>query len=279
MAAELLFLILAGAGISGLGGALWARRTQQAHVGRVRTDWVRAGRIIRYGPVGAISFGTRPRGTYTGGAFGALGIADKTLVFDGHRSNRHDVTIRLDALRWIGLTTISVWAGRVAARRRALALHYEGPDEWRVATFVTDAPEDIAQALGRETGLLVRDTGSERADYGPARATRLIQDVYGEWSTDREDELYLAPDRLLFAWRSAIALDDIQRLDVIDAGGLDALNPLSAGLLRVEYRAADGAIDTVGFRVRRAAGWADAIAERSASGLPVVQGRKKKNEW
>lgn len=276
MAAELLFLILAGAGISGLGGALWAQRAQKAHVGRVRTDWVRAGRIIRYGPVGAISFGTRPRGTYTGGAFGALGITDRTLVFDGHRTNRHDVTIRLDALRWIGLTTISVWAGRVAARRRALALHYEGPDEWRVATFVTDAPEDIAQVLGRETGLLVRDTGSERADYGPARATRLLQDVYGEWSTDREDELYLAPDRLVFAWRSAIALDDIQRLDVIDAGGLDALNPLSAGLLRVEYRAADGAIETVGFRVRRAAAWADAIAERSASGLPVVQGRKKK---
>jgi hypothetical protein len=276
MAAELLLLLLAGAGISGIGGALWARRTQQAHVGHVRTDWVRAGRIIRYGPVGAISFGTRPRRTYTGGVFGALGITDQALVFDGHRSNRHDASIRLSTIRWAGLTTVPVAVGRISASKHALALHYEGSDGWRVATFVTEAPEAIAQAVSRETGLPARDTGSERADFGPVRATRLFQDVYGDWSTDREDELYLAPDRLLFAWRDAIPLDDIQRLDVIDAGRLDALNPLSSGLLRVEYRAPDDTIDVVGFRVRRGAQWADAIAERSASGLPVVQGRKKK---
>ena len=68
MGTELLLLLLAGAGIGGIGGALWARRAQDAFLGRVRTEWVRAGRIIRFGPVGAVSFGTRPRAAYTGGA-------------------------------------------------------------------------------------------------------------------------------------------------------------------------------------------------------------------
>lgn len=277
MGTELLLLLLAGAGIGGIGGALWARRAQDTFLGRVRTEWVRAGRIIRFGPVGAVSFGTRPRAAYTGGAFGALGITDRSLVFDGHRSNRHNATIPLASLRWIGLATLPVWTGRISARKRVLALHFEGSDGWRVATFVTDAPEDIAQALEAETGLPARDTGSARADFGPGRATRLFQDVYGDWSEDREDDLYLAPDRLLFGWRSAIPLDDIQRLNVLHRGGLDALRPLASGLLRIEYRAAEGAIETVGFKVRRPAEWADAIAEHSASGLPVGQGRKKKN--
>jgi len=123
----------------------------------------------------------------------------------------------------------------------------------------------------------LRDAGSGREDFGPARALRMHEDVYGEWHADREDQLYLAPDRLLFGWRSAIPLDDIQRLNVLHRGGLDALRPLASGLLRIEYRAAEGAIETVGFKVRRPAEWADAIAEHSASGLPVGQGRKKKN--
>ena len=276
MGPELLLLILAGAGLGGIGGSWWIRRAQGAFVAHVQTEWVRAGRIIRRGPVGAISFGARPQGTYTGGVFGALGITDRAVIFDGRRSDRRNVAIPLTAIRWVGLTTIPVWAGRVAVHKRALAIHFEGPDGWRVGTFVADILDDLAQWVSQETGLPVHDAGAERADFGPARAARLVQDVYGDWSMDREGDLYLAPDRLLFAWRSAISLDDIQRLDVISAGGLEALNPLSADVLRVEYRTADGEIDAAGFRVRRAARWADAIARRSARRLPVTQGRKKK---
>ena len=69
-------------GVSG-GGWWWQRRRRRAHVISVRTAWVRAGLIVRYGPVGVVCHGLRPRHTYGRGVPGAAGIAGDALAFEG----------------------------------------------------------------------------------------------------------------------------------------------------------------------------------------------------
>jgi hypothetical protein len=274
-----LFLLSVGAlGMSGLGAAWWMRRAQRNHVIRVQTAWVHAGQIVLYGPVGAVCLGNRPRHVYGGGVFGALGITDGRLVFDGHRNNTANVSVSFDRIRHIGLTTVPVLAGKLYAQRRALTVHYASPDGWRVATFLTETPVELAQELGDEGKLPVYDSGSAREDFGPARAMRMFQDLYGEWRADRRGDLYLAPDRLLFAWRDEIPLAAIRRLDVYRQGGrLHDLSPFSRDLLRIEYGESGDDFRTVGFVVRHADRWTDAIQHRASTPLDVHAGRKKKN--
>jgi hypothetical protein len=269
MIPELLALLAGAAGVTGWGGRWWWRRTQRDHVIRIGTAWVRAGQRIHYTPVGAVCYGHRP--PYRQGVFGALGLTDGQIVFDGHRARTYNTGIPFQQVRWIGLSTIRT----TLHTQRALMIHHDSTDGWRASAFIIEAPVELAHALSRECDLPVHDAGSERADYGPAPATRMTQDVYGEWSPDREGDLYLAPDRLLFAWRSAIPLDRIQRLDVLTQG--DALNPLSHDLLRIEHESGDGDIDVTGFVVRRASHWADALQHRAAAPIRVFAGRKKKD--
>jgi len=274
MTPELLVLFFGALGASGAGGAWWLHRARRRYVMRVQTDWVRAGQIVHYGPVGASCFGQRPRAVYSGAVFGALGITDGRLVFAGHRSSRFNASIPLTSIRRIGLTTLQVQTGKMIARQRALAVHYDSPDGWRVGVFVTRAPVEIAQALADESGLAVHDSGGERDDYGPAHATRMVEDVYGDWTSDRTGELYLAPDRLLFNWRDPILLGDIRRLDVI---AKRSLNPLAPDLLRIEHETAGGEPRVTGFVVRRALRWAEAIVRRTDVPVDVHLGRKTKN--
>lgn len=275
MGPELIALILGGLGLSGLSAAWWLRRAGRDHVRRVQTGWVRAGQIVRWGPVSAVSFGHRPRRTYTRGVFGALGITGERVVFDGRRSTRFDTALPLDAVRWIGLETIPVVITRHLLPQRVLALHTSGADGWRVSVFALDDPFELAEQVAALTGLPVHDAGSQREDFGPMEAERAFQDVYGEWSPDRADALYLAPDRLLFGWRDAIPLDRVQRLDALRRGG--AWNPLAAGLLRVEHESAERERAVVGFVVRGAERWAEAIQRRIDTPVPVFAGRKQKD--
>lgn len=282
MTPELILLLVGGLGLGGLGGAWWVieRRAQRAHVIRVRTAWVRAGRIVHCGPVGATCYGNRPRHLYGIGHFGALGLADGQVIFTGHRQSRWDARIPFDALRWIGVRPISVSAGRTTVQRRALILHYDSPNGWQVAAYVLSDLQWFVDELDQVGGLPPAHQSDQREDYGPAHATRLIEDVYGQWHVDRRDALYLAPDRLLFGWRQPVMLADIRRLDVITQGGWRDLNPLTADLLRIDYDAPDGEgqLQTVGFVVRHTRRWAEAITRRTQVPLVVHQGRKKKGQ-
>jgi hypothetical protein len=273
-------LAVGALGIGSFSVAWLARRALRDHVIRVQTAWVHAGQLVRYGPVGAVCLGNRPRRAYGGGIFGALGITDGRLVFDGHRNNTDNISVPSDRIRHIGLTTVPVLAGiKMQAQRRALTVHYDSPDGWRVAIFLTDMPVELAQELADEGHLPVYDSGSAREDFGPARAVRMFQDLYGEWREDREGDLYLAPDRLLFDWRDAIPLADIRRLDVYQQGGrLHDLSPLSRDLLRIEYGESEEDFHTVGFVVRRADRWVASIQHRASTPLDVHAGRKKKDE-
>jgi hypothetical protein len=277
MSPELILLLVGGLTASGL-GMWWMRRGQTAHVNQVRTAWVRAGQIVHHGPVGATCLGSRPKSIYGGGVFGALGLTDGRLVFDGHRNNTCNLSLPLEQIQYIGLTTVPIIVGRAVARKRVLTIHHESADGWRVAVLLMQTPVEFANALAALCDCTIHDTGRQREDHGPASATRMIQTIYGEWDADRDGELYLAPDRVLFNWRDAIPLDRIHRLDVLEQ---PSANPLAADLLRVEYTTPDDAdyeTDVTGFLVRRADKWADAIAARAPHSVPVQTGRKKKDD-
>ncbi|MEP0762114.1 MAG: hypothetical protein HRF48_05180, partial [Chloroflexota bacterium] len=212
------------------GGWWWQRRRRRAHVIRVRTAWVRTGLVVRYGPVGVVCHGLRPRCTYGRGVSGAAGIAGDALAFEGQGRSAFNMRVALEQVQRLSLVTIALPASR---RARALAVHYDSPDGWRVATFSgRDIPE-LAGALSGACALPLHDAGEGRDDFGPARATRMIQDIYGEWTPEREGALYLAPDRLLFEWREAMPLAAMARLDVYHGGG----GRRAGALLRVEYAA------------------------------------------
>ena len=275
MSPELILLLVGGLSATGL-GMWWMRRGQNVHVNQVRTTWVRAGQIVHHEPVRATCLGSRPRSIYGGGTFGALGLTAGRLVFDGHRSNACNLSLPFEQIQYVGLTTVPVIVGRSVARKRVLTVHHMSADGWRVIVLLTSAPLEFANALAATCTCPMHDTGMQREDHGPTPATRMIQDVYGEWSVDREGDLYLAPDRVLFNWRDSIALAAIQRLDVLEQ---PSVNPLTADLLRIEYATpgeADFEADVAGFLVRRADKWAEAIAARAPQSVQVQVGRKKK---
>lgn len=256
-------------GLVSVSGWWWQRRRRSAHVIRVRTAWVRAGLIVRYGPVGVVCHGLRPRRTYGRGLFGAAGLAADALTFDGQGSSAFNARIALEQVRRLSQVTIALPASR---RTRALAVHYDSPDGWRVAVFSGESVPALAEALSAEGAVPLHDAGEGRDDFGPARATRMIQDIYGEWMPDRQGMLYLAPDRLLFEWRDAIPLAAIARLDVYHGSG----GRRADALLRVEYAALDGAHLAGGFLVDHAGRWAEAIVRRAEVPLAVHEGRKRK---
>lgn len=251
------------------GGWWWQRRRRRAHVIRVRTAWVRTGLVVRYGPVGVVCHGLRPRCTYGRGVSGAAGIAGDALTFEGQGRSAFNMRVALEQVQRLSLVTIALPASR---RARALAVHYDSPDGWRVATFSGQDIPELAGALSGACALPLHDAGEGRDDFGPARATRMIQDIYGEWTPEREGALYLAPDRLLFEWREAMPLAAMARLDVYHGGG----GRRAGALLRVEYAAPDGAHQAAGFLVDHAGRWAEAIVRRADLPLAVHEGRKRK---
>jgi hypothetical protein len=276
MSAELVLLAL---GLIGSGGAaVWAafRQAQQRFLIGVRTEWVREGRVVHYGPVGAYCYGSRPKSLYPGGTFGALGLVGECLFFSGHRSDWKNVTLPFEEVRWIGLRSIRVQAGRATVNKRALIVHAESPGGWCVYAFTTGDLDELARQLAAQCGQMVHQDGRE--DFGPMNATRLTEDVYGQWHRDHADALYLAPDRLLFGWGSAIHLVQMRRVEVLARGGLESLNPFVGDLLRIEYAGADEGHAAVGFVVRRARKWAETIARRTGVPVQIHAGRKKKRE-
>lgn len=256
----------AGSTLWWLGGPL-ARRALRGFVRRTQTDWARAGRAIHWGPVSAVCTASLP-GWSGGGIDGALGLVDGGLIFAGRRAAACDGYLPFETLRWVGLRRARGWAWG----SRRLAVHAERSGRWHVAVFALDEAAACAEALAAHAGLPLQDAGAGREDFGPDEALRLAEDVYGEWHAEREGTLYLAPDRLLFDWRDAIALDTIEQVDVVARGpqarGRDAL-------VRVQHAVGEDAFDVAGFAVPRAGVWAEAIAARAGGRLAV--GRKKKD--
>jgi hypothetical protein len=269
---ELAALIIVGSGVGGMGWWI-IRRRHQLFARRTQSHWVYEGRIVRYGPVDAVWLGQRPKKMFNPGRWGVFGITGDQVVF-ASPNGRADFQVALANVRQIHLPTVSVWVGKTAARYRALAVHYEDGGEWWVAILTLgSATQEAAQTLARLCDLPVIGAEAARSDFGPVKAARLTQDIYGEWQADQRGVLYLAADRLLFDWRDAILLSQVERLDVLPSM---SRRPFAADLLRVEYVTPVGDHAVCGFAVRRAGQWARAIAHHRDQPLPVWTGRKKK---
>lgn len=269
------------AALAALGGALlWDQGTQRRHVQRARARWEGAGNTVQAGPIGTIAEGDLLEGLPLRRAFGALAAVNGQVHFVGHRSTALDVTIPLQALRWVGTRTRvkTAWNRRIYTPE--LVLHAETGAGWGVYRFLEGPLEAFATQLAALAGLPFQAMGEVREDFGPAPAVRLQSDAASVWRAEPPAQpdphalppdwqqtaglLYLAPDRLLFARAHAIPLARIQRVAAIAAGVVEAGNPFPVPLLRVEYDDERGERRLAGFLVSDAGDWAGVLETRAA---------------
>ncbi|HEX3052543.1 MAG TPA: hypothetical protein VHP83_17915 [Aggregatilineaceae bacterium] len=218
---------------------MWWR---EQYINRTRTDWTRAGYRIQRGPLAADCTGHRP--PYHRRVFGVIGLVDQHLVFAGQRQPRDDTHIPLEAIR------------RIEMQPAALLVYHAENGAWWISQFYMREAEPFAHDLRHLIDLPVHPI----CTYGPSRALRLVQDVYGDWHPDRADVLFLGAGALFFGWQPIMTLDQMQRVDVYPQR------------LRIDYTA-DDEFQTVGFDLAHPQRWADAISRRAE--IPLHSGRKK----
>ena len=274
----------------------WDAYASRNHRKAIRARWRRSKRDILFAPVITQFYGDKPRTRHTmvRPESGVLGIADGALVFI-RRFSEHERAIPFEHIHHVGNRPIVVQQGKHTARKQALIVHYERGGRWRVGAWIlTRDLVDLTRVLRAQVRHNTPYMGPDREDFGPMRAERLKQDIYGQWNPfdleirpyDPDDplpaslseaDLYLAPDRLLFDCHDAVLLSQMRRVEVYEKGGpLHELNPFREDLLRIEYETPDGERDTVGFEVRRAERWGREITKRAGIPFQVHEGRKKK---
>jgi hypothetical protein len=249
----------------------WAERT-----------WRLTGKPIHFGPVGATCYGTEPGMNYQrrAGNYGAFGIVGERLVFTTRHYERFSVP--LASITWIGHRKITVNAGKATKKVNALIVHGDHQRRHFVFAVSSGLLFNISQHLSARCKLRVEELGERSESRGPTGARHVTQDIYGEWREEGYGGLYLAPDRLLFGWSDwpnrALPLAQIREIGAFSRGGaLNSLNPFSEDLLRIAFQPTpDGKPEVIGFLVRHADDWADAIRARSPARITVYAGRKKK---
>ncbi len=73
----------------------------------------------------------------------------------------------------------------------------------------------FARALAVQCRQEVYYNNKQSDDYGPSLAKRMVHNIYGVWSEDVLDILYLAPDRLIFGWNDYLPLKQIRTVNII----------------------------------------------------------------
>ena len=264
----------------GAGSELWnaaTRRALRSHVIAVRTAWIRAGHTIHVEPVVAVGFGCQPRKHYTSGINGALGLAGDVVRFSGQGRGGADLALPLDQIRWMGVRPVPVGGRRTA---RGLVIHRQNADRWEVCVFLVPDMAAIAHALAERCGIPLNDRGTPE-DFGPDKALRMRQDIYGEWQPDYAAPLYLAPGSLWFDMRHAIPLEAITRIDVYP----HRIDQRENYLLRLEYEipaentaddAEENEFEVVGFVLPNPEAWSDAIQRRTDALLDIYHRREKR---
>ncbi|MBN1563289.1 MAG: hypothetical protein JXA10_05585, partial [Anaerolineae bacterium] len=94
--------------------------------------------------------------------------------------------------------------------------------------------------------------------------------IYGAWQSHERGNLYLAPDRILYNWRSFMAYTQIIELAAIAIYRLPRM-------LRITYTLPDDPQpQVIGFSMQYAEAWGQTLAIRSGMPLAIIEGRKKK---
>jgi hypothetical protein len=279
---EIVLILIA---ITVVGGALvWDYAAQTQHVSRTRGAWMAADRAVTIPPIRTICHGHYPPGPMTERIVGALGVVDDALTFTGQRADTFDFAAPLGAIRWVGLRTVVKRSWNRRVEWPELVIHAELAAGWRVYTFTEGPITALAGRVAEIAGLDLHQIGERFEDFGPLPAIYLVEDAAGQWqritdlAVDLETlpdtwdgldyTLYLAPDRLLYDWRTAIPLAGIQRVDVYAQRGASKFNPFDLPLLRIVYTDAAGARQVAGFLVANAGDWAGVLENLIA--VPVA---------
>ena len=111
-------------------------------------------------------------------------------------------------------------------------------------------------------------------DRGPTQATRMTQDIYGQWHTGASGIVYLGAGGVVFDWHDPIPLAHIRSMVVAEQPG-----SLTQALLSITYQDADDARHTVGFlmRTEEAPTWANFLNRQSGVSAEYFDGQKKKS--
>ncbi len=248
---------------------------QFVFVRRMRARWHAKYREIQFGPVGVWLSSLHHHQKRARGTFGALALADNCLVYKGKNNDVFDVAIPLEAIQCVGLRIAGLFDPATPVHTK-LRIEFQSSDGLRVFTFNLWRSRSL-ETLAAQIGLPIHQLDPWPQELAPTNATRMMQDIYGQWHVDCSDKLYLAPDRLVFAWQDAIMLADIRALALYDKpGALDMLKPFAHSLLRIEYCAnVDLPPQTVGFELVDARTWGERIAARSGVSLTIHAGQKK----
>ncbi len=259
-------------GISGL-QAFLARR--------VRAQWRAEGRHIKFGPVATSISRVHKIGEKVNDPDpGIVGIVNDQLVSRSLSGKRYHFAVPLADIHHIGLQ-LALRNDDSAKQKYRVQVEFDAPGGWQVCRFALKAWREFVDTLAAETGLPIRDIPPFPNDLRPATATRLKQDIHGQWHADFIDKLYLAPDRLLFAWQETIMLDTIQAITLYDQPGpldrLGTLKQLDRDVLRIDYVDTAGQPYVIGFELIGAQKWAERLAEYSGITFTIMGERKKKD--
>lgn len=248
---------------------------QFVFVRRISARWRVKYHEIQFEPVGVWVSSLRHRRKRARGTFGALALVDNHLVYKGKNNDLFDIAVPLESIQCVGLRITGLFDPATPVHTK-LRVEFQSPNGLRVFTFNLWRSRSL-ETLAAQIGLPIHQLDPWPQELAPTNATRMMQDIYGQWHVDFSDNLYLAPDRLVFAWQDVIMLADIRALALYDKpGALDMLKPFAHGLLRIEYCAnVDLPPQTVGFELVDARTWGERIAARSGVSLTIHAGQKK----
>jgi len=263
---------------SGSSARPYIERPRHDHAQRVAGDWVRRKRNIHFTPTNAAYFGDEPRASYSESGTteqGALGLIDDALVFEGEHG--YTVNLPFESIGGVVLTPFKVRNNQQVGWtwKTALLVYRELNRRWFVYTWIADNVYGVAGALSEQAGVPIWEANG---CVGPATgAVRLTQDFHGQWHRRGEGVFFLAPDRVLFDYRTAIHLSQVRRIDVFLRGGMFTnLIALRKDLLRIEIETPEGARQVVGFEVDDAASFGKQLAQHTQVPFEIHEGRKKK---
>ncbi len=200
---------------------------------------------------------------------GMLGLlvdgTGSTLVFVGTGETGVAVRIPLAEIHYLGRASAHVY------QWYSVSLYGPGADGWQIYTFGLSKQPEFLKTLAQISGLTV--VASQ--DLGPMAAQHYRQDIYGVWWPGESWTIYLAPDRLLSNWHTAILLDHIRELTIMPVPKARWSPDL---LLRIAHIEEGIGLQTVGYVLPpdQAREWGAALHQRTQVPLNVVEGRKKK---
>jgi hypothetical protein len=241
-------------------------RQREKFIERKTTEWLLKGatrKAVGLGCWGALPI-AQSNAMQGQGVFGAMGIVDGALVFEGQRDHRYDLQLTRDMIHGVLLSFVEIKSRNGIEEKPVLIIHAEIQKSWRTFTFVGNplALQQMVDYICTDMELTLSPEG-----YGPENATLRRQDVYGEWHTEQTGEIYLAPNHLVFDWQIVTPLSAVRRIEI-----RKRTNPLAKDMIRLECDQQN----TFGLVLHEGGDLAEALERLTNIQVEDHVGRKKK---